>query len=137
MTDPDPSSTTRADTTVFGDRVPPPTSDPAPPQPPQAPPPQAPPPPVAPPPQAPPAPGATGWAPPATTARTPRASGRDPGRTASLILGLILVAVGLWFFAQFTLGLDLPTVRWSQLWPLILILIGGWILLGSMRRGSR
>ncbi len=127
MTDPDPSSTTRADTTGIGDRVPPPTADPAPPQPPQAPP----------PPQTAPPPGATGWAPPATTARAPRASGRDPGRTASLILGLILVAVGLWFFAQYTLGLDLPTVRWSQLWPLILILIGGWILLGSMRRGSR
>ena len=131
MTDPDPSSTTRTDTTGLGDRVPPPTADPAPPQPPNAPPPQAPPP------QAPPPPGASGWAPPAITARTPRASGRDPGRTASLLLGLILVALGLWFFAQYTLGLDLPTVRWSQLWPLILILIGGWILLGSMRRGSR
>ena len=127
MTDPDPSSTTRADTAGFGDRVPPPTADPAPPRPPQAPP----------PPQTAPPPGATGWAPPATTARTPRASARDPGRTVSVILGLILVAVGLWFFAQYTLGLDLPTVRWSQLWPLILILIGGWILLGSMRRGSR
>ena len=127
MTDPDPSSTTRTDTTGLGDRVPPPTADPAPPRPPQAPP----------PPQTAPPPGATGWAPPATTARTPRASARDPGRTASLILGLILVAVGLWFFAQYTLGLDLPAVRWSQLWPLILILIGGWILLGSMRRGPR
>ena len=132
MTDPDSSSTTRTDTTGLRDLVPPPSSDPAPPQPP----------PASRPPETPPAeepsPAAeTGWVPPAGTAPTARTSGRDPGRTASLILGLILVAIGLWFFAQYTLGIDLPAVRWSQLWPLILILIGGWILLSSMRRGSR
>jgi len=126
MTDPDPSSTTRTDTAGLGDRVPPPTGDPTPPHPTGAPP----------PPEAPPPP-ATGWEPSPPTGKGARTSGRDPGRTASLILGLILVAIGLWFFAQYTLGLDLPAVRWSQLWPLILILIGGWILLGSMRRGPR
>jgi hypothetical protein len=127
MTDPDPSSTTRTDTAGLGDRVPPPTADPAPPPPPQAPSSEA----AAPP------PGGTGWASVPAAGKVARTRSRDPGRTASLILGLILVGVGLWFFAKYTLGLDLPAVRWSQLWPLILIIIGGWILLGSMRRGSR
>jgi hypothetical protein len=58
----------------------------------------------------------------------------DPGRTGTIIFGLILVAVGLWFFADQTLGFEMPRVRWSDLWPLFLILIGIWILLGSMRR---
>jgi len=42
--------------------------------------------------------------------------------------------VGLWFFADQTLGLDMPQLRWSQLWPLFLIGLGIWIALGSMRR---
>lgn len=58
----------------------------------------------------------------------------DDGRGPSLVFGLILLAVGLWFFAEHTLGLDLPTLRWSQLWPLILIVVGVWILLGARRR---
>ncbi len=138
MTDPDPSPTTRTDTAGVGARVPPPTGDPAPPQPPQGAPPPGPTPPQAPPPPNAPSPtGGAGWAPAAVAAKPPRTASRDPGRTASLILGLIFVAVGLWFFAEHTLAIDLPTIRWSQLWPLILVLIGGWILLGSMRRGPR
>ncbi len=77
-----------------------------------------------------------------TAARTPAGPGRrldrsDPGQSASVVFGLVLLAIGGWFFADQTLGLDLPTLRWSQLWPLILIAVGVWIVLGSMRRGSR
>lgn len=61
----------------------------------------------------------------------------DPGQSASVVFGLVLLAIGGWFFADQTLGLDLPTLRWSQLWPLVLIAVGVWIVLGSMRRGSR
>ena len=50
------------------------------------------------------------------------------------VLGLILLAVGLWFFADQTLGLDMPQLRWSQLWPVFLIALGVWTALGSMRR---
>ena len=64
---------------------------------------------------------------------TVRSRRDDPGRTGTIIFGLILVAVGLWFFADQTLGFEMPRVRWSDLWPLFLILIGIWILLGSMR----
>lgn len=63
----------------------------------------------------------------------PRPSRRD---TASVAWGLILVAVGLWFFLDQTLGLRLPAIPWGDLWPVLLILLGGWILLrASGRRG--
>ncbi|HET9085413.1 MAG TPA: DUF5668 domain-containing protein [Candidatus Limnocylindrales bacterium] len=58
----------------------------------------------------------------------------DSGRTATVVFGLILVAIGLWFFADQTLGLEMPRLRWSELWPVLLILLGAWILLSSMRR---
>jgi len=49
----------------------------------------------------------------------------------------VLLALGLWFFAQDTLGLELPSLRWNQLWPIILIVIGAWVLMGAVRRGPR
>lgn len=81
-----------------------------------------------------PAPGpsaAPATAPPATWSQ-PRT--RDDGRTGSIIFGLILLAIGLWFFAEQTLGLDLPSVDWGDFWPVILIAIGAWIVLGARRR---
>ena len=62
---------------------------------------------------------------------------RDHGRTASILFGLVILGVGLWFFAEHTLGIELPRIRWSQIWPLFLVIIGVWVVLGSMRRGSR
>jgi len=61
----------------------------------------------------------------------------DHGRTASILFGLVILGFGLWFFVESTLGYDLPNIRWSQLWPVLLIVIGLWVVLGSMRRGSR
>jgi uncharacterized integral membrane protein len=126
MSDPNPSPTTRMQTpgSEAGSETPaatiPEPTEPAPPtEPPSEPPPQA----VAPVPSSPPS-----W-------HTPDRG--NPGRWGSIILGLILLAIGIWFFAEQTLGLDLPTLRWSQLWPLVLIAIGGWILLAQVRRGSR
>ena len=63
-----------------------------------------------------------------------RRSDDQPGRMATVIFGLIVVAIGLWFFADQTLGLDLPRLSWSELWPVFLILVGGWLLYTSMRR---
>jgi hypothetical protein len=98
------------------------------------------------------APGATpGPAPAATTPPGPAPSTPPPppppqpawrpppadhGRNASLIFGLIILIIGLWFFASRTLGLDLPDIEWSQLWPLILIGIGAWIVVGAVRRNN-
>ena len=50
--------------------------------------------------------------------RPPRS---DSGRNAGFVFGVILVVIGLWFFATTTLGLDLPRVDWAALWPLLLI----------------
>jgi hypothetical protein len=69
-----------------------------------------------------------GWAPPV----------RDEGsRWPAVVFGVILIVVGLWFFAQHTLGLDLPTIRWGQLWPLLIIGIGLLILYGARRSGRK
>lgn len=69
------------------------------------------------------------WPPPAWRSR-----GDDPGRIGTIVFGAILLVIGLWFFADQTLGLDMPDLRWSQLWPFLLIALGAWIAIGSMRR---
>ena len=91
---------------------------------------------AAPPPPAPPAPPFAPAVPPPPAAprSTWRSRGDDPGRTGSIVMGVILLAIGLWFFADQTLGLDMPSLRWSQLWPVFLIGLGAWIALGSLRR---
>jgi hypothetical protein len=54
---------------------------------------------------------------------------------AARVWGAILVGLGAWFFAEFTLGYDLPSVPWRDLWPVALILLGGAIVLrGAQRR---
>jgi Domain of unknown function (DUF5668) len=85
-----------------------------------------PPPPIAPPPPV--------AAPPPAVPPTWRSSGNDPGRASTIVFGVILLAIGLWFFADQTLGLDMPRLSWSQLWPILLIGFGAWIAIGSMRR---
>jgi hypothetical protein len=120
-TDPDdPNATARYDPTPPPESPPP--EDPTPP--PEMPEPVTP--------SAPPAPVAGTQSPPPIS----RTRDRDPGRWGTIIFGGILVAVGLWFFADQTLGLDMPRLHWSELWPIFIIVLGGWIVLGSMRRES-
>ena len=100
--------------------------------------PSSPPPPAAtaPPPPTPPAPPEAAPTPPPPPARPPdwRPPAADQGRNVSLVFGAIILIVGLWFFATRTLGLDLPDLDWGQLWPIVLIGIGAWIVLGAVRR---
>ena len=123
MTEENPSPTTRIGTPGSGDagaEAAPATDAPAAPKPPVD------------------GPTGSGWLPPGPRpTRRDRDRGRDAGGTASLVLGVVLLALGLWFFAQDTLGLELPSVRWNQLWPIILIVIGAWVLVGAVRRGPR
>ena len=98
--------------------------EPAAPAPPEQPPPASNPPPSVQPATPPPLPPQPTWRPPPA----------DHGRTASVVFGVIVLLVGLWFFASQTLGLDLPDIEWSQLWPLLLIGLGAWIVIGAMRR---
>lgn len=44
--------------------------------------------------------------------------------TLSRFWGLVVLAVGLWFFADVTLGVDMPAVPWGDLWPLAIIVVG-------------
>lgn len=60
--------------------------------------------------------------------------GRDGFR---LVWGVVLIAVGLWFFAERTLRIDLPAIPWNDLWPVLLIGLGAWIVLrGATRRST-
>jgi hypothetical protein len=64
---------------------------------------------------------------------------KDPGvvhaaDTASRIWGVILLAVGLWFFADITLGYDMPGIAWRDVWPLALVGIGLLVLIRGMTR---
>ena len=58
-------------------------------------------------------------------------------RTANpfaILVGLAFIAIGAWYFLDRTLGIALPRIQWGSLWPLILIVLGGWILFQSMQR---
>jgi hypothetical protein len=72
-------------------------------------------------------------APPPTWQRT----GGDTGRNGAIVFGVILVAIGLWFFADRTLGLEMPRLDWGDLWPVLVIGLGAWIVLSSLGRRAR
>ena len=64
---------------------------------------------------------------------------KDPGMvraadTAGRIWGVIVLAVGLWFFADVTLGYDMPSIAWRDLWPLALIGLGLLVVVRGMTR---
>jgi hypothetical protein len=67
------------------------------------------------------------WSPPRSR------PGRGPSMAAIVFGGLILL-VGIWFFIERTLGIELPDIRWGTLWPILLIALGGVILLRAANR---
>lgn len=48
--------------------------------------------------------------------------------------GLVLIAIGLWFLGEFTLGLNMPAVDWNLAWPAALVVLGGLVILSAMLR---
>jgi hypothetical protein len=90
-----------------------------------------------PPPEAEPAVGAAPTPPTSTWAPSSSRDRGDGARVWTLVAGLFVLGLGVWFFLDYTLGIDLPTIRWSQLWPVILIVIGAAVLLGALRRERR
>ena len=54
------------------------------------------------------------------------------GDTAARVWGLLVLAVGLWFFADITLGLDMPAIAWRDVWPVALIVLGLAVLVRGM-----
>ena len=59
---------------------------------------------------------------------------KETADAAGRLWGLVLLAVGIWFLADVTLRLDMPSVAWRDLWPLALIVFGGFIVLKGMTR---
>jgi hypothetical protein len=77
----------------------------------------------------------SGWREPAWFPPRDRDRGRDRrSNAAAVVVGLVLIAVGAWYFLDRTLGLAMPRIQWSSVWPVILIAIGGLVLLRSFRR---
>jgi hypothetical protein len=68
---------------------------------------------------------------PPEPAREPRVP--DGPRFGSIIVGLVILAVGLWYFADRTLGLDLPRLEADQLWPIAIIALGVWLIVRPHR----
>ena len=58
----------------------------------------------------------------------------DAALTLTRIWGLLVLAVGLWFFADVTLGMDMPNVAWDNLWPIAIILVGLVVLFRGLSR---
>lgn len=85
------------------------------------------------PPPPPPPPGATtppGWGP--DWAWRHRDRRRDGG---GLFFGILLVLVGGYFLLRDTLHVELPDI--GELWPVLVIALGLWIVLSAARRSDR
>jgi Domain of unknown function (DUF5668) len=54
--------------------------------------------------------------------------------TASRLWGAVVLAIGLWFFADVTLGYDMPSIAWRDLWPVVLIALGLIVVIRGMTR---
>ena len=54
-------------------------------------------------------------------------------RYGSIIVGLVILAVGIWYFADRTLGLELPRLDADQLWPIAVIALGAWLIVRPHR----
>lgn len=54
------------------------------------------------------------------------------GDAAARVWGLLVLAVGVWFFADITLGMDMPAIAWRDIWPAALIVLGLAVLVRGM-----
>jgi len=63
----------------------------------------------------------------------PRRRSRGPS-LATIVVGLVIIAIGLYYLLDVTFGLDLPRITWGALWPVILIIVGGLIVIGAVSR---
>ena len=52
---------------------------------------------------------------------------------ATIVVGGFFLIVGLWYFLDTTLGVEMPDISWGSLWPIFLIVIGALILWRAAR----
>ena len=50
-----------------------------------------------------------------------RLRGLDVG---GLLIGLVIVGVGVYYFMEQTLGIAIPKLDWDRVWPLFVIALG-------------
>jgi hypothetical protein len=53
---------------------------------------------------------------------------------ASIVVGLVLLGLGVWYLLDHTFDFVMPRIDWGDLWPIILIAIGGIVIYQSVRR---
>ena len=69
----------------------------------------------------------TPWQPP--QAPEPRQPPKQRGsNVATILVGLVFLVIGIWYFLDTTLGLTMPDIEWDNLWPILLIAIGAVIV---------
>jgi len=56
---------------------------------------------------------------------------------ASILVGLVFLGIGIWYFLDTTLGLTMPDIEWDNIWPIILIVIGGVIVVRAATDRNR
>jgi hypothetical protein len=49
---------------------------------------------------------------------------------AGIVLGAVLIALGVWFLVK-----DYIAINWDLVWPVAVIVLGGVLIAGAMRRG--
>ena len=69
------------------------------------------------------------WIPPRDQDRRERRAG-----IGTFVFGLIILAVGVYYLLDRTLGIAMPRIQWGSLWPVLLIVLGGLILLRAIER---
>ena len=73
--------------------------------------------------------------PPPPSPSSPSSAWRPPKQSnanvASIIVGLVILLIGVWYFLDQTLGIRMPRISWGDLWPIFLIILGGVILYRS------
>jgi len=48
---------------------------------------------------------------------------------ATIVVGLVFLVIGIWYFLDTTLGLTMPDIEWGNIWPIVLIVLGGVIVI--------
>ena len=78
-------------------------------------------------------PADSGWREPAWIPPRPRVRDHRPSIVA-IVVGLVLIVIGGYYFLDRTLGLAMPRIQWGSVWPIVLIVVGGLILIRSFQR---
>jgi uncharacterized membrane protein len=82
-------------------------------------------------------PADSGWREPAWFPPRDRDRRGDRNRrsgTFAIVVGLVMIAIGAYYFLDRTLGIAMPRIQLGSLWPIVLIVVGGLIIVRSFQR---